>query len=218
MKNILDKMRSRGVESLEDNELLALLIDDVSIADEALDMANNTMKEFGGSIANVLRQDISRLRMVSGMGRRRAERLKLASELGRRLAIAETTAYDRVESDKDVVRIMQPQLGSLKHEECWVLYLTSSNRVIERMRISQGGVQATVVDCRLVVKRALELLSTRIILTHNHPSGSPTPSPQDITLTEKIRQASQLFDIELMDHIIISATDSYSLRANGQLR
>ncbi len=93
-----------------------------------------------------------------------------------------------------------------------MLYLTSSNRLLERRRVSQGGVQATVVDHRLIVKRALELLSTQIIMIHNHPSGAAEPSAADKTLTEKVRDAAALFDIRLLDHIIISREGEFSFR------
>ena len=103
------------------------------------------------------------------------------------------------------------------YEECWCLFLTSSNRIIERMRMSQGGIQATVVDHRLIVKRALELLSTQIILVHNHPSGSAEPSGQDKVLTQKIARAAALFDIRLLDHLIISSEGDFSFRQAGLL-
>ena len=103
----------------------------------------------------------------------------------------------------------------MKHEECWVLYLTSSNRLLERQRVSQGGVQATVVDHRLIIKRALELLSTQIILTHNHPSGAAEPSAADKVLTRKVAEAAALFDIKVLDHVIISSEGEFSFRREG---
>ena len=109
----------------------------------------------------------------------------------------------------------RPQLERLSHEECWVVYLTSSNRVIERYRISQGGVTGTVVDHRLIVKRALELLATQLILVHNHPSGTPEASGQDKTLTERVARAAALFDIRLLDHIIIARDGDFSFLREG---
>lgn len=97
------------------------------------------------------------------------------------------------------------------------IYLTSSNRIIEHCRVSQGGVQATVVDHRLIVKRALELLATQIILVHNHPSGTAAPSDADRTLTIRIRDAAALFDIRLTDHIIIAREGEFSFRRASML-
>ena len=115
----------------------------------------------------------------------------------------------------DVVALFRPQLETLAYEECWAVYLTSSNRIIERQRISQGGVQGTVVDHRLVVKRALELLATQLVLIHNHPSGAAAPSPQDKVLTERVAQAAALFDIRLLDHIIIAREGDFSFLRAG---
>ena len=118
----------------------------------------------------------------------------------------------------DVVRLFRPQLERLAHEECWVVYLTASNRIIERQRVSQGGVTGTVVDHRLIVKRALELLATQLILIHNHPSGTPEASGQDKTLTERVARAAELFDIRLLDHIIIAREGDFSFLREGLIR
>ena len=155
--------------------------------------------------------------MVAGLGTKLAERTIVAAEIGRRIAAANGAIEQSITSSDDVVRLMRPMLKELKHEECWVIFLTNSNRIIERTRISQGGVQATVVDQRLIVKRALELLSTRIILIHNHPSGNASPSGADFDITSKVKAATALFDIQLLDHIIVSATDSYSFKSSGKL-
>jgi DNA repair protein RadC len=209
MQEFREKLALRGAEALADVELLALLLEDKTLA-EAL------IKEVG-SLVNIANMPLSRLRMVAGLGAKRAERIQMAVEVGRRLVSANRAVEDIISSSEDVIGIMRPLLKELKYEECWVIYLTNSNRVIERSRISQGGVQATVVDHRLIVKRALELLSTRIILVHNHPSGSATPSSADFDLTRRVKEATSLFDIQLLDHIVVSATDSYSFKSNGNL-
>ena len=155
--------------------------------------------------------------MVAGLGAKRTERIQSAIEIGNRISSASRAVEESISSSEDVVRIMRPKLQDKKHEECWAIFLTNSNRIIESRCMSQGGVQATVVDHRLIVKRALELLSTRIIIVHNHPSGSATPSGADFDITKKIKEATSLFDIQLLDHIIISATESYSFKSNGRL-
>lgn len=217
MKNLTDRIVSRGAESLADEELIAMVVAESSGDDDALTLANELLAKAGG-VTQLLECDLPRLRMMSGLGKMRAMRLKAAVELGRRVASAAATAHDVVSSDADVVRIMEPQLASLQHEECWALYLASSGRVLERMRISQGGVQATVVDCKLILKRALELLAVQIVLVHNHPSGSTQPSQQDISLTERVSEATKLFDIRLLDHVIIAKGEHYSFRANGMIK
>lgn len=211
MKNLHDKLFSRGASSLTDEELLALLIESSDDKRDAMGVAASVLTQCG-SLAALPRQELSRLRMVEGIGLRRAERLHLAAEYGRRVAMATVNDVEAVSTDNDVVRLMRPHFDTISHEECWALYLTSSNRLLERQRVSQGGVQATVVDHRLIVKRALELLSTQIILVHNHPSGAAEPSVADKQLTQRIKDAAALFDIRLLDHIIISREGHYSFR------
>ena len=209
MDSLNDKMALHGAEALSDAELLTVLTGDETTA-EAL------LKEVGGSLARLNALDQSRLRMVGGLGLRRARLLAAAAEYGRRTAAKQPIEADRiVRESNDIVRIFRPQLEALPHEECWVVYLTGSNRIIEQRRISQGGLQATVVDARLVVKRALELLAAQMILIHNHPSGSTEPSPDDRILTDKIAQAAALFDIRVLDHLIISREGDYSFRRAG---
>ena len=199
----------RGYASLSEEELLTLLLDDITLAQALLAEC--------GSLKAIAKLPTSRLRMTAGVGAKLAERIHLATEIGQRIAAAEGAVDKIISSSDDVVEVMSPLLKELKHEECWAIFLTNSNRIIERFRVSQGGVQATVVDQRLIVKRALELLSTRLILVHNHPSGSATPSGADFDLTKKIKAATALFDIQLLDHIIISATENYSFKSNGKL-
>ena len=152
---------------------------------------------------------------MAGLGKLRAARLMAAAEFGRRVAQAEGIPRDTISSDHDVARVMRPIIGALPHEECWVLYLNNSGKILERQRISQGGVQATVVDCRLILRRALELLAVQIVLVHNHPSGTIEPSRQDIDLTERVAQAAKLLDISLLDHVIIARDAHYSFRGHN---
>ena len=217
MENCLNKLTARGAVALTDEELIAVLVADNQQDDKALVSAKALIEECGTTI-ELSRIDPSRLRMVAGIGRLRAARLKAAMELGRRVALADGLASETITSDADVVRIMEPLLASLQHEECWALYLASSGRVVERLRISQGGVQATVVDCKLIVKRAIELLATQIVLVHNHPSGSAEPSRQDIELTERVAEAAKLFDMRLLDHVIIAHGSNFSFRSRNLIK
>ena len=211
MKQIADKMAARGVAALDDRELLTLLLEDEQAAD-ALWQAS------GESLERLARTELPRLRMLGGLGLRRARLLLAAAEYGRRVAEAQSAAAEVIATSDDVVRLFRPQLERLDHEACWVVYLTSSNRIIERQRVSQGGVQGTVVDHRLIVKRALELLATQLILVHNHPSGAAEASPQDRVLTERIARAAALFDIRLLDHLIVAREGDFSFLREGLLK
>ena len=210
MNQITDKMDVRGVASLTDEELLTLVVEDEAKA--------HTLLGACGSLVALAHEEAARLRMIGGLGKQRARRLQAAVELGRRVAMGEgSDAKAVISSSDDVVRLMRPLLEHLKYEECWALYLTSSNRVIEQQRISQGGVQGTVVDHKLIVKRALELLATRLVLVHNHPSEAASPSEADRRLTRRLKEAAGLFDIQLLDHLIIAREGDYSFKREGLL-
>lgn len=210
MNHITDKMDARGVQTLTDEELVALLMEDERVAHELLTAC--------GSLTALVREERARLRMIGGLGVARARRLHVAAELGRRVAAAEGEGVAEViTTSDDVVRIMRPRLEGLKYEECWAIYLTNSNRVIECQKVSQGGVQGTVVDHKLIVKRALELLSTRLVLVHNHPSGSAEASEADRRLTRRLKEAAALFDIRLLDHLIIAREGDFSFKQGGLL-
>lgn len=211
MKNIADKFASRGAESLTDEELLSLIMGDEQLGGALLTAC-------GRSLARLAAEPEARLRMVGGIGLQRARLLLASAEFGRRVAASRASESDVIATSDDVVGMFRSQLENLTHEECWVVYLTASNRIVERQRVSQGGVQGTVVDHRLIVKRALELLVPQIILIHNHPSGAAEASLQDKSLTEKVAQAAALFDIRLLDHLIISREGDFSFRREGLLR
>lgn len=216
MKNLHDKLMSRGAAALSDEELLALLIESSGDGRDPKAVAEGILLACGSPTA-VVRTDLRRLRMVEGIGLKRAERLIVAAEFGRRISRSTEGNVDCISSDGDVARLMRPVFEGMQHEECWVLYLTSSNRLIERQRVSQGGVQATVVDHRLIIKRALELLSTQLILVHNHPSGAAEPSEADRVLTRKVKDAAVLFDIKVLDHVIISSEGNFSFRRHSMV-
>ncbi len=216
MKSLHDKLMARGAVALSDAELLALLLESSAAGGDSLATAAALLGQYG-SLAGVASCGLSRLRMAEGIGLKRAERLHLAAEFGRRVTAAINQNAESITSDEDVVRLMRPVVDGMKHEECWVIYLTNSNRILDKQRVSQGGVQATVVDHRLIVKRALELLATKFVMVHNHPSGVAEPSEADKVLTRKIVDAAALFDISVVDHVIISREGHFSFRREGLL-
>ncbi|MBE6193923.1 MAG: DNA repair protein RadC [Rikenellaceae bacterium] len=206
MKELNDKVALYGAAVLSDSELLAILVEDYNLA-------TNLLSHY--SFASLPVNNISRLRMADGLGLTRAVRLAAAVEFSRRRAIAEEEKRESIRSSTDAVNYFRPIFNGLNHEECWVVFLTSSGSVIERMRISQGGLQATIIDNRLIFKRAIELLATQMLIAHNHPSGNREPSQADIAMTRTLNAAANLFDIKLLDHIIITANSSYSFKEHG---
>lgn len=210
LKNTVDKLRSRGAESLTNAELLSLLVGEERLATALLEASNGSLAELAGT-------RIERLRMIGGLGLHRSLQLVAAAEWGRRVAADTAARTVLIRTSAEVAALFRPQMERLTHEECWAVHLTSSNCILERQCVSQGGVQGTVVDHRLVVKRALELLSTQLIMVHNHPSGAAEPSAQDRALTERIAKAAALFDIRLLDHLIISRSGYFSFLEAGLL-
>ena len=212
-----EKFIQNGTSSLSDAELLAILISSgtkdksaVDLGRELLGMANNNLNNLG-------KLTIADLRKVHGIGPARAVTIAAALELGRRRKLSDVQYIPQIRSSKDVSDIFQPLLSDLLHEEFWILFLNRSNKVINRMKLSQGGISGTVTDVRLVMKKAIECLASGIIVCHNHPSGNLSPSESDTKITQKIKEAGNLMDIQLLDHLIISDKDYYSFADNGVL-
>lgn len=211
-RRVREKLVRLGAESLTDAELLSVLLRTGSDKDDTLELAERLLKNFEGSLSKMRRCDLSKLRTTETLGINRAAVLAAALELGNRMRADESFMRNVIESDADVVDMFQPMLADLPHEEFWAVYLSGSNRVLDKVRISQGGIDGTVVDYRLVIKRAVEKLASAVILVHNHPSGKCQPSERDNFLTEKLARGASLFDITLADHIIITAGECYSYR------
>lgn len=210
MENILIKLSSRGARALENTELLALLVGDEVLAGALLAACR-------GSLAELTTAELSRLRMLEGLGLRRAQLLAACAELGRRVAAETALQAKTISKSADIADLFRPDLQGLHHEECWALYLSASNRIQDKQQVSSGGVQGTVVDHRLIIKQALQLLTPRLVLVHNHPSGAAEASPQDRALTERIIAAASLFDIYLLDHVVIARSGYFSFRDAGLL-
>jgi len=129
----------------------------------------------------------------------------------------DTLARQKISSSKDVFYLFQPLLGDLPHEEFWILILNRSNQVVDKVRISQGGISGTVIDTRMILRNAIEKLASGLILCHNHPSGNTQPSEPDKKITEKIQNAANFMEINLLDHIIIADKSFFSFADEGIL-
>lgn len=215
-REIREKLLSRGVGALSDVELLSILLGDGGDYG-AEETARRMLERCGGSLLELARSDMKRLRSTEGCGVRRAAVLMAAFELAERLNRQEALLPTVIRSQEDVVRLLGPFMARLPHEEMWAVYLSSANGVIEKARVSQGGVTHLVVDCKLIIKRAIEVLASSLIIVHNHPSGIAAPSAEDIAVTERVAQAAALFDIRLIDHIILAGKASYSFHQQGRL-
>jgi len=131
--------------------------------------------------------------------------------------LQESLEMPAIKSSNDAYQILQPILGHLPHEEFWILMLNRSNRILTRYNVSKGGLTGTVIDVRLILKKALESHAASMILAHNHPSGNKQPSGADQTITHKIADAGQIMDIPVIDHIIIAENNYFSFADEGML-
>ena len=204
-----EKMLQRGESALTDAELLAILLRTGSNATSAVDLARELLEAAGDTLCNLAAFSIDKMTSVKGIGRAKAITLKAAFEAGRR-SMDRGEAERTITGARDVVEYMKPLLVHLDHEECWVIFLNRKNRVIGRERLSVGGVSATVIDVKMVVRRAVEKLAGNIILVHNHPSGSPRPGKSDIQNTSALLKAASALDISLLDHVILAGNRYYS--------
>lgn len=214
-KQVRERLVARGVEALSDIEVLSLVLPNKK-GEESVVVAERVLAS-QGSLSALANASLSQLRQAEGLGIDGATRVVAAVELGRRALVAEGMEANTIRDNKDIVSIFTPLLGGLSHEEMWVLYLSSSNRILERRRISVGGLSSLTTDCRLIIRHALTLVAASIIVVHNHPSGVAEPSGEDETFTEQLKKAAELFDINLLDHVIVAKRDSYSFRANAKL-
>jgi DNA repair protein RadC len=212
-----EKLYQKGTSSLSDAELLAILIGSGTRKRSAVDLGRELLSMVNNNLNSLGKQTIADLTKIKGIGNARAITIAAALELGRRRKLAETPEIPQIKCSKDVFDMLSPILSDLPHEEFWILFLNRSNKVMNRMKLSQGGISGTVTDVRMVMKRAIEYLASGIIVCHNHPSGNLNPSESDTRITQKIKEAGNIMDIQLLDHLIISEKEYYSFADNGLL-
>lgn len=210
-----EKLIEKGAVALSDAELLGILISSGTKSKSAVDLGRELLALAGNNLNSLGRLGIPELKALHGIGEAKAVTIAAALELGRRRKLAEAPENGQIKSSADVFNIFHPLLSDLSHEEFWILFLNRSNKPINRMKISQGGISGTVTDVRIIMKKAVENLASGLIVCHNHPSGNNNPSESDIQITQKIREAGSLLDVQLLDHIIIAGSAYYSFADNG---
>lgn len=210
-----EKFIAKGGESLSDAELLAILISSGTKEESALDVARNILKKCENNLRELSKLKFEHLRTVRGVGPSKAVMMLAAFELGRRFMMAKSKEMPDIHSSQYAANIVTPFLRDLHHEECWVLYLNRANRLISKERLSVGGLTATVVDVKIVVRNALDKMASSLILVHNHPSGNLKPGESDKHQTRLLKEAASLFDISLLDHLIIAADGYFSFADEG---
>jgi DNA repair protein RadC len=210
-----EKLMLQGKEKLTDAELITILIGSGTKEESALELSKRILSSVNNNINQLASLPLEKLMEFKGIGEARAINIITALELGKRRHFTQVKQKSKIKSSKDVFRIIHPIIGELEHEEFWVLFLNNSNKVISKKQLSKGGITATMVDVRLLFKRAVELTSVGVIVCHNHPSGKLSPSNSDKQLTAKIKKAGDTLDIKLLDHLIITQKEYFSFADNG---
>lgn len=212
-----EKLLEKGNATLSDAELIAILIGSGSREESAVALAKRILQASENNLNRLAKLSILELQKFKGIGEAKAVSIVAALEIGRRRRLETALAKPKITTSKDAFEIMQPLLADLNHEEFWVIFLNNSNVILSKQQMSKGGFTGTLVDVRLILKKALEVSATGLILCHNHPSGKHNPSQSDRNLTHKIKEAGKLMDIQVLDHVIVTEKLYFSFADEGEL-
>ena|SRR3990167_907224 len=208
------KCLEQGNSSLTDSELLSILIGGNVIS--SLNISRDIYNACNQNLINLSKLMYKDVASIKGITKTRFVALQAALELGKRFYRTESAKKDKITQSKDIYVAMR-DIVHFEHEVFWVMFLNRSNKIIAKEQISSGGVSGTVVDFKMIFKRAVYHLASNLIFCHNHPSGSLTPSQMDIGLTKKGKSIAELFDINILDHLIISNEGYFSFADEGVL-
>lgn len=218
-----EKLFTRGKKELSNAELIAILLHTGTAGKNVVEVAKEVLRAAGNSLTTLSRMESRQLCAIQGMARAKSATLLAALELGWRMQGEITDNKELIVNDSlNLFRYMSPLTADLDHEEFWAIYLNNRNKVIGRQRIASGGQTNTTVDMRILFRGALECKAVSLMVTHNHPSGSLKPSADDKRLTHQIKEAGNLLQVKLIDHLIIAIPPTgqasyYSFHDNGLL-
>lgn len=205
-----EKLLQKGRMALSNSELLAILLGSGSRNESAVALGQRVLASVNNNLNELGKLEVKQLMKFKGIGEAKAVTIAAALELGRRRRSEEAMEKKKISSSKMAFEILQPVIGDLPHEEFWIIYLNHANKVLNLYQVSRGGMTSTIVDVRIIMRRALEIGSTTMVLAHNHPAGTLKPSQEDIKITNKIKQAAKSLDIRLLDHIIVTEKTYFS--------
>ncbi len=211
-----DRPRERlallGAKALSNAELIAILLRSGIEGRNVLQLAQELIADLGG-LAGLLRTSYDELCARKGIGPAKASQLKAAAELGRRLAVATPEDRPTIQSPEDAAGLLLYEMGALEQEHLRVLLLDTRNRLMRTVEVYRGSLNASLVRVGEVLRDAVRSNAAAVIVVHNHPSGDPTPSPEDVALTRAIVEAGNLLDIEVLDHLVIGKGRFVSLKS-----
>ena len=210
-----EKMMTKGIRTLSEAELLAILIGSGNLDESAVEVSRRILASVNNNLNELGKKSINDLQKFKGIGPAKAITIAAAMDLGRRRKASEPDEKPKLVTSSDAASIMKPLLSDLPHEEFWVLLLNRNNLLIDKLQVSQGGLSGTIIDVRIILKMALEKPACSIILCHNHPSGNLIPSEADKDITKKIKEAGKHMDIPVLDHLIIGNDAYFSFADEG---
>jgi DNA repair protein RadC len=206
-----ERLQHFGPQALSTAELLAIILRAGTRGDNALELANKLLSKYGG-LPGLVRADFRELCAEHGMGEAKSAQVKAALEIGRRLALAQTDAKYQVRTPADAANLVMLDLAYLDTEQMRILLLDAKSQLVEKISLYQGTANSSVLRAAEVFRPAIIRNCPGLILCHNHPSGDPTPSPDDLETTRRLEEAGRILDIELVDHIIIGHQRFVSLK------
>ncbi len=205
----------KGAEALSDAELLAILIGSGNTEESAVALMQRVLAACNNDLSQLGKWEVRDFSRFKGFGPAKSITIMAALELGKRRKLQERSERTTIRSSADIYELFHPLLCDLPTEEFWVLLLNQAAKVIDKVRISRGGIDQTTADVRTILREALLQRAVQIVLIHNHPSGNPSPSHADRSLTELVRKAAQTMNIRLTDHIIVTDGKYYSFNDEG---
>lgn len=211
-----ERLVNQGATSLSNQELIAIMLRTGTRQESVLHLANRVLHHFE-QIQQLKDASIEELTSINGIGQAKAVQLLAAVELGRRLSSKQTDAKFTIRSPKDAASFLMADMTSLKQEHFVVLFLNIKNQVLHRQTIFVGSLNASIVHPREIFREAVRRSAASIVCAHNHPSGNPAPSPEDIAVTKRLMEAGSIVGIELLDHIIIGDHQFISLNEKGYM-
>ena len=200
-----------GTSALSDAETIGLIMAGVNPTDKA----NELLKAVDYNFADLGQYNYDALKNTFSLSHLQAIRLIAVFEFAHRKAIQTRPEKKQIRCSKDIYDTLYPYIGELGHEEFYAIYLSRSNKIIKMQKLSQGGLSGTVTDVRMIMHYAILCKCSGLIVSHNHPSGNMNPSESDTKITQKIKEAGALLDIQLLDHIILCGKDFYSFADSG---
>ncbi|MBD8081680.1 RadC family protein [Chryseobacterium caseinilyticum] len=212
-----EKFLLKGKNSLSDSELLAIIMGSGSRDETAVELARKILASVDNSWHQLSLMTVKDLIKFKGVGEVKAISIATALEIGRRRAAQEIPDKPQITSSKAAYDVLKIHLSDLRTEEFWALFLNQNNKVVHLSQLTQGGINQSLVDLRILFKIAMDHFATGIIVSHNHPSGNLKPSQEDISITKKIKDAGNLLNIQLLDHLIITQNAYLSFADEGLL-